>query len=139
MNVLLLLTLVALNLAAIGVGLYLAHLLRSIIVPVLKTDPDVSMRSILESLEEAARTASQVNLDLDINVAEARQQFSRLVVLLDHLQTGVNLGTAATERMEAEGQQVAERLKESQRTASQFGPESPPGTAGDSAATGPNE
>lgn len=128
-----------LNVAMLGLGVYLIYLFRSIIVPVFRVDPEVSLRSILESLEEAARIAAKVGKDLEINVAEARQQFSRLVVLLDHLQTSADLATATSERMEAEDRQVAQRLMESQRTARGLDPESPPGTAADSAASGPED
>ena len=139
MNIVLLSALILLQVVMIGLGVYLAILLRSIIVPVFSTDPDISLRSILQSLDTAAKLAANVGRNLEVNIAEARQQFSRLVVLLDHLQTDVNVGTAVSERMEIEAQEVAKRLIESQRTARSIDPESPAGSAADSAASGPSE
>ena len=139
MNIVLLSVLILLQVVMIGVGIYLAILLRSIIVPVFSTDPDTSLRSILHSLDTAAKLAANVGKNLEVNIAEARQQFSRLVVILDHLQTGVDIGTAVSERMETETHEVAKRLSESQQTARGIDPNSPAGTAADSAASGPSE
>lgn len=139
MNIVLLSVLIVLNLVLIGLCCYLAHLFRQVIVPVFRSDTDATLAAVLDSLDTAAKLAARVAKDLDVNIAEARQQFSRLVVLLDHLQDGVNAGTEAAERMAEEDRLVAERLVESQRTARGLDPDSPPGSAADSAASGPDE
>lgn len=61
----------------------------------LRFDPTVPLQEVQDALSTAARLAAKVNADLDINVAEARQQFSRLVVLLDRLQIDVTASSTA--------------------------------------------
>lgn len=100
-------------------------------LPSAALDPDVSLNvhDIVNSLELAARLAAGVARELEINVAEARQQFSRLVVLLDRLQMDVTAGGTADAV-------VASNLEALQKQARDMESDSPPGTIADDAAGG---
>lgn len=101
----------------------------------LSLDPNLSLQEVLGSLKEAARLASGVAADLKINVAEARQQFTRLVVLLDRLQMDVTATGKSGMRIEADRAHVAQDLADLQQQARQS-EAGAPGAIADEAAGG---
>ncbi len=101
-------------------------------------DPTGAVKEIMDSLHLASSLAAGVAKDLSVNIAEARQQFSRLVVLLSELQATATAATESGVRIEAEGGRVADDLAELQSHARtiESDPKTQPGEAADFAAGG---
>lgn len=89
-------------------------------LPMLTMDPSQSLQEILRSLAEAAKLAAKVAMALEINVAEARQQFSRLVVLLDRMQTGITASGESNVRIEGAAAGLHDHLAANARADQEF-------------------
>jgi hypothetical protein len=135
---------VALLMGLVGLIFVLIKLVRNLDTT-LSLDPNITLQEVLKSLDVAARIAAKVAKDLEINLAESRQQFSRLVILLDRMQIDVTATGESGTRMEASGvraevdrARVAADLAELQGHARRIeaAPDTPTGAAADFAAGG---
>lgn len=134
----LLLTLILLFTSFVVVGLLLTILRRisQSNVAYVNLEATTSLEEIVSSLDRAANLAATVANELEINVAEARQQFSRLVVLLNRLQIDMTATGESGERVEADQAYVAGELAAIQRQARESEKDVAPGTIADIAAGG---
>lgn len=123
-------------------GIFTIYNMLKNMTPMIGLDPSVSetVHDIVTSLNSARDTAARVANELEINVAEARQQFTRLVVLLDRLQVDATAISRSGVRIEAESASVAKDLADLQEHARiiEAAPDTPAGAAADFAAGGNN-
>lgn len=102
---------VVLGLASLGVGLAVVYMVKEFSTSMKQVTVD---QGVLKALSEAAVLAQTVAEDLRSNLAIQREEFQRVVILLDRMDTKITVGGETGLRNEEESKRVAGNLTTAQ-------------------------
>lgn len=102
---------ILLGIASLGVGVAVIYMVKEFSKSMKQVSVD---QGVLKALSEAAVLAQTVAEDLRSNLSIQREEFQRLVILLDRMDTKITVGSETGLRNEAEGQRVRNNLQTAQ-------------------------
>ncbi len=102
---------ILLGVSSLGVGVLVIYMVKEFSKSMRQVSVD---RGVFKALSEASVLAQTVAEDLRSNLAIQREEFQRLVILLDRMDTKITVGGETGLRNEAEGQRVRDNLQTAQ-------------------------